>query len=176
MPIHYAIETIEFNDFDAHKLGLAHLLHVNVLDGASVNFILPFSEQDAATFWRKKVLPALEQQVKTLLIAKVDDQVVGCVMLDCDMPPNQPHRAEIAKLLVHPKFRRNGIARALMVEIELFARQLGCKLLVLDTANEGAERLYQQLGYEFVGIIPKFAFTADNQRLEATTIMYKPLN
>lgn len=175
MHVHYTIETILPNALDAHLAELADLLHVNVLDGASVSFVLPFDQADAAEFWQKQVKPSLARGVRTLLVAKVEGELAGCVMLDYDMPRNQPHRAEIAKLLVHPKFRRLGIARALMVEVEQYARELKRSLLVLDTASDGAERLYGQLGYKLVGSIPQFAYDSDAKNLEATQIMYKQL-
>jgi len=88
--------------------------------------------------------------------------------------PNQRHRAEVRKLLVHPDARRRGIARALMAAIERRARHLGRSLLTLDTrTGDGAERLYASLGYETAGVIPGFARDTTEDRLDATTIMYK---
>lgn len=175
MPHHYTIETFSAAQLQAHIDELANLLHANVSDGASVSFILPFSLTDAANFWQQKVKPSLEQDVRILLVAKVDDEVAGCVMLDFDMPPNQPHRAEIAKLLVNPKFRRRGIARALMIEIEQQAMAKNFKLLVLDTANDSAENLYKSLGYIVSGCIPNFALSVHSAQLEPTIIMYRSL-
>jgi ribosomal protein S18 acetylase RimI-like enzyme len=103
--------------------------------------------------------------------------VVGSVQLDYDTPPNQPHRADVRKLLVHPRSRRQGIARMLMRELERRARERGRTLLTLDTrSGDKAEPLYASMGYCVVGIIPGFCRdTADAGRLDATTIMYKQL-
>lgn len=175
MTNHFTIETIIPDSIDAHLAELSELLHTSVLDGASISFILPFSQQDAYNFWANKIRPSLAQNTKTLLVAKAKNKIAGCVMLNYDMPPNQPHRAEIAKLLVHPNFRRRGLAKTLMTEIEQHAIAKNHKLLVLDTANAGAEKLYTQLGYKVAGVIPDFALNIDGEQLEATTIMYKKL-
>src|SRR5690349_21525858 len=89
-----------------HELGA--LLHACVHDGASIGFVLPFSMTDAEDFWIKKVLPRLQSETLVLLIARQDGRIAGSAQLDCDTPPNQPHRAEVRKLLVHPDFRRRG--------------------------------------------------------------------
>jgi len=99
---------------------------------------------------------------------------VGTVQLDCDTPANQPHRAEVRKLLVHPRARRAGIARQLMVAIEASARERGRTLLTLDTrSGDHAEPLYLGMGYVVAGRIPGYARASDADRLDATTIMYK---
>src|SRR5690606_14030877 len=87
---------------------LASLLQACVLDGASVNFVLPFSIDDSKAFWSRKVFPALRAGGLVLLVAEYRGRIVGSVQLDHDTPPNQPHRAEVRKLLVHPAFRRRG--------------------------------------------------------------------
>lgn len=94
--------------------GLGRVLHACVLDGASVGgyIFLPFTEVEARGFWLDKVLPAVKGGCRIVLVAAVDGEVVGTVQLDYDTPPNQPHRAEVRKLLVHPKARRKGVARA----------------------------------------------------------------
>ena len=78
--------------------------------GASINFILPFPLDESLDFWNRKLLPPLHDDKRVLLVARLRDRIAGSVQLDCDTPPNQPHRAEIAKLMVHPEFRRRGIA------------------------------------------------------------------
>lgn len=157
--------------------GLGELLHACVRDGASVSFVLPFGPEAARAFWLDKVLPSLESGGLVLFVAMREGRVAGSVQLDCDTPPNQPHRAEIRKLLVHPDFRRRGIARELMRVAEAAARGAGRSLLTLDTrTGDNAEPLYASLGYRTVGVIPGFARDArDPSRLDGTTIMYKAL-
>jgi ribosomal protein S18 acetylase RimI-like enzyme len=154
---------------------LAELLHDCVHAGAAVSFILPFSRDDAVAFWRDKVLPSVQAGTCRVLIARRDEQIIGTVQLDLATPPNQPHRGEIKKLLVHPSARRGGIARALMVAIEAEARDAHRTLLTLDTASAAAEQLYASLGYERVGIIPRFSLHPESLELEGTTVMYKEL-
>jgi len=154
---------------------LAELLHDCVHAGAGVSFILPFSRDDAAAFWRDKVLPGVEAGTRRVMIARRDERIVGTVQLDLATPPNQPHRGEIKKLLVHPSARRGGIARALMLAIEDEARDAHRTLLTLDTASAGAEKLYASLGYVRVGVIPRFSLHPESLELEGTTVMYKEL-
>jgi GNAT superfamily N-acetyltransferase len=158
---------------DAASLG--DLLHDCVHAGASVSFILPFSREDAAAFWRDKVFPTVQTETSRVLLAYRREKIVGTVQLDLAMPPNQPHRAEIRKLLVHPSARRAGIARALMIAIENEARAARRTLLTLDTASSAAERLYSSLGYVRVGVIPRFSLRPDSREMEGTTVMYKEL-
>jgi len=153
--------------------GLGPLLHACVSDGASVNFIQPFSLGDSRAFWFETVRPAVFAGKRVLLAAYMEDALVGSVQLICDTPPNQPHRAEISKLLVHPACRRRGIARALMIEIERRAVERARSLLTLDTASAGAEALYRSLGYETVGRIPGYSRHPFEDRCESTTIMFK---
>ena len=155
---------------------LAGILHAVVHDGAGVSFILPFTMDDARAFWRDTVLPAVRRGTRRVLLARLDGHIVGTVQLDLATPPNQRHRAEVMKLLVHPSARRNGIARALMVALEDVARAESRTLLTLDTWTGGAaERLYTALGYVTVGTIPGFARPSTRPELEPTTIMYKAL-
>lgn len=169
------IERLSPESLDAHIPALAEILNASVTNGASVSFVLPHSLDDSRSFWVNSVRPALHSGHRTVLIAKVGDDVAGTVQLDCDTPPNQPHRAEVSKLLVHPDFRRNGIARALMIELEIHAQDLGRSLITLDTASAGAEALYASLGYRRVGSIPGFAKDPIEDRRDATTIMFKQL-
>ncbi|WP_421925381.1 GNAT family N-acetyltransferase [Neoaquamicrobium sediminum] len=153
------------------------LLQACVHNGASISFVMPFSLNDAEAFWRGKVLPGVAAGSSLLLAAEAEGRIAGSVQLDHDTPPNQPHRAEVRKLLVHPDFRRRGLARALMAELEAHARLLRRSLLTLDTrTGDRAEPLYASLGYQTVGVIPNFCrdpFAAD--KLDGTTIMYKAL-
>ena len=160
---------------DADITLLAELLHDCVHAGASVSFVLPFSRTDAAAFWRDKVFPTVHAGTCRVLIARRDSQIAGTVQLDLATPPNQSHRGEIKKLLVHPSARRAGIARALMLAIEAQARDARRTLLTLDTASDAAERLYASLGYVRVGVIPRFSVRPDGAELEGTMVMYKEL-
>lgn len=163
----------EHLDDDLKMLG--DLLHDCVKAGAAVSFVLPFSREDAECFWRNKVLPTVEAKTCRVLVARREERIVGTVQLDLATPPNQPHRAEVKKLLVHPDQRRDGIARELMIALEEQARKAGRSLLTLDTASDAAEKLYSSLGYVRVGVIPRFSVRPDSAELEGTTVMYKEL-
>jgi ribosomal protein S18 acetylase RimI-like enzyme len=107
--------------------------------------------------------------------AWVDGVLVGTVTLDLAMPPNQPHRAEVAKLLVHPAARRRGVAQTLMAALETKAAQRGRRLLTLDTrADDAGEALYRRLGWQEAGRIPGFALNADGSA-SATVFFYKQI-
>ena len=154
---------------------LGDLLHDCVHAGAAVSFVLPFSHHDAEAFWRDKVLPIVAAGTCVVLVARRAEKIVGTVQFDLATPPNQPHRAEVKKLLVHPDARRDGIARALMLGLEEEAREMGRTLLTLDTASAAAEKLYSSLGYTRVGVIPRFSVRPNSPELEGTTVMYKEL-
>lgn len=158
---------------------LAAILAACVAGGASVNFVLPFSEADAASWWRRKVLPALAAGERRLLVARAGDdgRVVGTAQLDTATPPNQRHRADVTKVLVAPQARRRGVARALMLAMEGMAREEARRLLVLDTVEGSpAEALYLSLGYLRAGSIPRFAVSPDGTGLEATVFLFKELS
>jgi ribosomal protein S18 acetylase RimI-like enzyme len=160
---------------ERHADPLTELLHACVHHGASVSFILPFDLNQARAYWREKVAPAVGAGGRLVLIATVAGEVAGTVQLDLDTWPNQAHRADVAKLLVHPRHRRAGLARALMLAVEDRAAAAGRWLLTLDTASEAAERLYLSLGYQRAGRIPDYARAPLEDRIEATTIMFKLL-
>lgn len=155
---------------------LAKLLHDCVHAGASIGFIMPHDMAEAEAFWRDKVASPVASGTRLLLVAKDGARITGAVQLDYDTPANQPHRAEIRKLLVHPDFRRQGIAKALMAAIEDEARRLRRCLLTLDTrTGDTAEPLYAAIGYRTTGIIPGYCRDTHKDRLDSTTIMYKNL-
>ncbi len=156
---------------------LGDVLHACVHAGASVSFVLPFSRDGAIAFWHDKVLPAVNSGSCRVLVARdAEHKIVGTVQLDLATPPNQAHRAEVRKLLVHPEARRRGIARALMIAIEEQAREARRSLITLDTVTGAfAEPLYLSIGYVPVGVIPRYARRPDSPELEATTVMYKEL-
>ncbi len=170
------ITVFSADDVAAEVQGLAELLHACVHAGASVGYVLPFSLADAEAFWRDKVLPPVRDGARALWVARRDGRIAGSVQLDHDTPPNQPHRAEVRKLLVHPDFRRRGISRALMAALERRAAALGRSLLTLDTrTGDNAEPLYTSLGYRVVGVIPGYCRDPFADQLDPTTIMYKLL-
>ena len=155
---------------------LAEVLRAVVYDGAGVSFVAPFSFEESRAFWVEKVVPGVLARTRRLIVARSGDRIVGTVQLEFAWPPNQPHRAEVAKLLVHPDARGRGIARALMLTLERIAQSEGRTLLTLDTwTGSVAERLYQSLGYTVVGIIPRYARGSLTAAFEPTTIMYKEL-
>ncbi len=164
------------DDIAARLADLGDLLCACVHDGASIGFVLPMTAGEGEAFWRDKVLPAVRDGTRLLLVGHHGSAIVGSVQLDYDTPPNQTHRAEVRKLLVHPQFRRQGIARALMAELERHASHLGRCLLTLDTrTGDAAEPLYTSLGYSTAGVIPGYCRDPFEHRLDATTIMYKAL-
>lgn len=155
---------------------LGDVLRAVVHAGAGVSFFVPFSLDEARGFWRDKVLPGVLARTRRVVVARLGDRIVGTVQLDLATPPNQRHRADVAKLLVHPVARRRGVAKALMTTLESIAQSEGRTLLTLDTVTGShAEPLYQSLGYVVVGVIPRYARASLTPELESTTIMYKEL-
>jgi ribosomal protein S18 acetylase RimI-like enzyme len=171
-----AISILSADDIASHAAELGALMQACVLDGASIGYVLPFSAQDGEAFWTGSVLPAVRHGGRLLLVAQRGGAIVGTVQLDYDTPPNQPHRAEVRKLMVHPAHRRQGIAQALMAEVERHAALLGRSLLTLDTrSGDKAEPLYASLGYQTAGVIPGYCRDTASSRLDSTTIMYKAM-
>lgn len=169
------IAELSADDLARHLPELGALLHACVHAGASVGFVLPCPPAECEAFWGK-VLAAMRDGSRILLAARVGGRIAGTVQLDHDTPANQPHRAEVRKLLVHPEFRRRGISRALMVALERRAAGIGRRLLTLDTrTGDAAEPLYASLGYHTVGVIPGYCLDPAAGRLDGTTIMYKSL-
>jgi len=170
------VERLDAAGLQAELDPLSEVLHAAVQAGASVNFILPFSLNDARIFWLAKALPALRAGGRTLLVARLEGRIAGTVMLDTDTPPNQAHRADVTKLLVHPDFRRRGLARRLMQALEAEAAARGRWLVTLDTrTGDSAEPLYRSLGYAVAGSLPYFCRATETERYDATTYMYKVL-
>jgi GNAT superfamily N-acetyltransferase len=135
---------------------LAEVLVDCVAGGASVSFMAPFGHSEAVAFFRK-VTAAVARGETVLVAARLDGRIVGTVQLGLDTPPNQPHRADIKKTLVHRTARKRGIGAALMARAEAEAKARGRSLLVLDTASGDAERLYARSGWQRVGVIPDYA-------------------
>lgn len=136
---------------------LSRVLIDCVEGGASVSFMLPMTQDKADTFW-KGVAEGVAAGERILLVAEDAGEIVGTVQVVLKQPENQPHRADIAKMLVHRKARRRGVGAALMRAAEEAARKAGKTVLVLDTVTgSDAERLYTRLGWERVGVIPNYA-------------------
>ncbi|MGC2784319.1 MAG: GNAT family N-acetyltransferase [Roseiarcus sp.] len=154
---------------------LAQILHACVHEGASVGFIMPFERSEARAYWLDRVAAPHAAGGKLVLIATLDGEVAGTAQLDLDSMPSKRHHAEVSKVLVDPAFRRAGVGRALMREIERRAAQEGRWLLTLDTAGDAAEALYRSLGYRLAGAIPNYARKAFEEGYEATRLMYKDL-
>ncbi|KSP94749.2 GNAT family N-acetyltransferase [Pseudomonas aeruginosa] len=153
---------------------LAELLLDCVEGGASVSFMWPLLREQASAFWRG-VAEGVARGERLLLVAEAGGTIVGSVQLLLAQPPNQPHRADVAKLLVHRRARRRGLAEALMGELDRLAVEHGKSLLVLDTVSgSGAERLYLKVGWTRVGEIPDYALMPDGA-LCPTTYFYKRL-
>lgn len=154
---------------------LADVLVDCVEGGASVGFMLPLPRARALAFWRG-VADGVERGERVLFVA-VDAQgtIIGTVQLILSMPDNQPHRADVAKMLVHRSARRRGIAQRLIAALDEAARAEGKTVLVLDTVTGGdAERLYSRAGWQRVGVVPKYALMPDGAFC-ATTFFYKHL-
>jgi GNAT superfamily N-acetyltransferase len=141
---------------DAEAQGLALVLIDCVEGGASVGFMQPMTLPKAVAFWQR-IGGDVERGARIVLIAEDEGGIVGTVQIVLEQPENQPHRADISKMLVHRRARRRGIGAALMSAAEDAARQAGKSLLVLDTASDDAERLYGRLGWTLVGVIPDYA-------------------
>ena len=152
--------------------GLAEVLLDAVRSGASVSFMSEL-EPDQAVAWWRKTLTASSKAV--VLVARDDQGIVGTVQLQPSWAPNQPHRADVAKLIVHRRARGRGVARALMQELERRARERNLTLLLLDTCKGSpAEKLYTSLGWTRVGEVPNFALNPDGSWCD-TVFFYKQL-
>jgi len=162
----HIVEVTEWNAEDLNSL--RSLLIAVVDDGASIGFLPPLSHADARLYWEHLLEPSVR-----LWLAHYDGEVVGTVQLHLSMKQNGLHRAEIAKLMVHPQRRRLGVARQLMDLAERAAVEANRSLLVLDTrAGDQSNALYRSLGFVEAGRIPQYAVSADGQ-LDETVIYYK---
>jgi GNAT superfamily N-acetyltransferase len=151
---------------------LAAVLLDAVRSGASVSFMSDLTPDQATEWWRK----TLNSSSKAVVLVARDDQgIVGTVQLQPSWAPNQPHRADVAKLIVHRRARGRGVARALMQELERRARERNFTLLLLDTCKgSAAERLYASLGWIRAGEVPNFALNPDGSWC-ATVFFFKQL-
>lgn len=154
--------------------GLSEVLIDCVEGGASVSFMLPMTQQKARSFWSKAAGAVARGERMVFVAENGAGEIVGCVQLLLDLPENQPHRADISKMLVHRRARRLGVGAALMTAAEEAALSVGKTVLVLDTASDDAERLYRRLGWQYCGRIPDFALMPDGAFC-ATHFFYKIL-
>jgi ribosomal protein S18 acetylase RimI-like enzyme len=162
-------------DVRAQLDGLAAVLVDCVEGGASVSYMAPFSHEQARDAF-EAVAADVAQGRRLVVAAFAEDELVGTVQVVLATPPNQPHRAEIAKLLVRRSARRRGIAQRLMAQAEVEALAEGKTLLVLDTVTgDDAERLYERLGFTKVGVIPGYALYPDGRPCD-TTVFWKALD
>ncbi|MCE9670567.1 GNAT family N-acetyltransferase [Myxococcus stipitatus] len=154
---------------------LADLLVDCVEGGASVSFMWPLPREKAVAFWRT-VAEGVTRGERALLVAEDGEgHLLGTVQLLLSLPENQPHRADVAKMLVHRQARRRGVAARLMAAVEHEARREGRTVLVLDTVTGGdAERLYARAGWQRVGEVPHYALMPDGMPC-STTYFYKHL-
>lgn len=151
---------------------LVNLLCDAVNGGASVNFVSPLSTDESLNYWQK-IRPEIEKGERSIIVARDDERIVGCVHLVPCWQPNAQHRAEVQKLLVHSDYRRQGIARQLLAAVEVEARSLGRLLLYLDTERYSvAEWLYRDWGYTQIGIIPLHSLNGQGE-LADTVLFYR---
>ena len=154
--------------------GLADVLVDCVEGGASVSFVRPFPREKAVEFWTR-VAADVAIGKRAVIVAQDEVGICGTVQLAFDLPDNQPHRADLVKMLVHRRARRRGLGAELMRAAEELGRACGKTLLVLDAVTGGdAERLYARLGWTRVGSIPNYALMPDGAPC-ATTYFYRPL-
>jgi GNAT superfamily N-acetyltransferase len=167
------IRELTSSEYDAAVPRLAEILVDAVDSGAGVTFMHPLAQEVAEAYWMKQKADVASGQT-TLFVADENDLIGGTVMLQKVWPPNQPHRCEVAKLLVHRDFRRRGLATLLMQALEAKAKGLGFKLITFDTvAQSPAETFYRQLGFICAGYIPNYAYAKG--KLDGTALFYKEL-
>jgi GNAT superfamily N-acetyltransferase len=169
------IQRLAGGDLERELDALAGVLADCVAGGASVSYLAPFSLDEARAAFAG-MAAAAERGQRLILGAFAEGRLVGTVQVLLEVPPNQPHRAEIAKLLVHRSARKRGIAQLLMEAAEAEARAEGKSLLVLDAVSDGdAARLYARLGWTTVGVIPNYALYPDGRPCD-TTVFWKALS
>lgn len=171
----YRIRPLAPREAGARVPELADVLIDCVEGGASVSFMLPITRATAEGFWRKVAEGVAAGERIVLVAEEPDGRIVGTVQLIVSQPENQPHRADVAKMLVHRRARRQGLAERLLAAIEQQAREAGKTVLVLDAVTGGdAERLYARAGWQRVGSIPNYALMPDGEPC-ATTYFHKQL-
>jgi GNAT superfamily N-acetyltransferase len=155
--------------------GLSDVLIDCVEGGASVSFLLPMSRAKAEAYWRNTSASVGRGERMVLAAEDAMGAIVGTVQVILAQPENQPHRGDLAKMLVHRRARRRGIGAALLVAAERHALSAGKTLLVLDTASDDAERLYARQGWQRCGQVPNYALWPDGRPCP-TTFYFKFLS
>ena len=169
------VEPLDAAAVRAHLPALCGLLIDSVDGGASVGFVQPMTTAKAQHYWAG-VADAVARGEAVLLVARDGDgAVAGTVQLVPALKENQPHRADVSKLLVHRRVRRLGVGAQLVRAVEAVARRMGRTVLVLDTATPEAERLYRREGWSVCGSIPDYALRPDGSRC-GTTFYFKDLS
>jgi acetyltransferase len=169
------IERLTPRPSDDDLRGLARLLVDAVESGAAVSFLPPLSLERAEGWWRRTIASADRRAV--FLVARDPHGVVGTVQMHPAWAPNQPHRADVAKLIVHRRARGAGVGRRLMLAVEDEARRAGFTLLTLDVKRgAAAELLYRRMGWIAAGVIPRYALDTDGRTPHDTVVFYKELD
>jgi ribosomal protein S18 acetylase RimI-like enzyme len=168
------ISTVDAASFAGLRPRLVEILVDSVRHGGGVGFLDPLAPADADAYWQKIEHAVAEGRCILLVASTSDGVVVGTVQLDVDTFPNQPHRASVCKLLVHTDARRRGVGEALMTELERVALDAGRWMLTLDTATDAAVRLYERMGWNFAGVLPRYAMNPDGS-LTDTALYWKQL-
>ncbi|EKM0362539.1 N-acetyltransferase family protein [Cronobacter turicensis] len=175
MTLAYTVRRLSAAEIPTHLDSLCDVLIDCVEGGASVSFMLPFSPEKARAFWLDVAQSAARDDRLVLAAFDEEGKPVGTVQLILSQPENQPHRADVSKLLVHRRARRAGIAQALMETLENEARKAGKTVLVLDTSTgSDAERFYSRHQWEKAGVIPNYALMPDGSPC-GTTLFFKQL-
>lgn len=168
-----SLHSLSADDITSRIDELCDVLENCVQGGASVSFMLPFGREKSQAFWQNVALSVARGERLVLVDEFGGQGIVGTVQLILSQPENQPHRADVAKLLVHDRARRKGIAGRLMTALETAARDNGKSVLVLDTSTgSGAETFYARAGWQKVGEIPRYALMPDGE-MTSTTVFYK---
>jgi len=168
------VRTLDATETTRRIDALVDILCDAVDGGTSVSFLPPMDRALARRFW-EKTIAAVATGDRVLFVAEDDAGPLGTVQLEIVATPNQPHRCEVAKLLVHRRARRQGVGRKLMQALEAEARRAGRTLITMDTRKgDNAEQLYVSLGYTIAGVIPRYALSGEGTR-DDTAILYKEL-
>lgn len=168
------VQVLSVDALHTHLDTLSDILISTVANGAAISFLHPVRIDQVRAFWLNEVAPEVRDNRRKLFAAMQAGHPVGTVQLITAMPPNQPHRAEVAKMMVHPSARRRGLARALITAALDHAQEIGKTLVTLDTrTGDAAQSLYASAGFIAAGIIPDFGVDPDGTSLHATTYMYK---